>query len=195
MSEENTATRFHDPDIALIHAMTAGDTGALDRLYARYGPAVFSYLATWLGSPQLAEEILQDVMLAAWKSAPGFRGESKVLTWLLTIARNRAINARRKRSPVLVPLDDVFEFAEQDTGPLERIERNSHQDAVRQALRTLPDQQREILVLTFYHQLSGSEIAAVLGISAGTVKSRLHRAKEMLRRTLQHENFRSEGDL
>jgi RNA polymerase sigma factor (sigma-70 family) len=187
MNDENAATRPHDPDITLIQAMTTGDAQALDRLYAHYGPAVFGYLAAWLGNRQLAEEILQDVMLAAWKSAPGFRGESKVLTWLLTIARNRAINAQRRRTPTLVSLDDTFELQGQDTGPLEKIERHARSAAVRRALRSLPDQQREILILTFYHQLTGPEIAEVLDISLGTVKSRLHRAKEMLRHVLHHE--------
>lgn len=178
---------LHDPDWQLIQQMAAGDTSALDRLYVQHGPAVLSFLIGRLNDRQLAEEILQDVMLSAWKSAPGFRLESKVRTWLLVIARNRAINARRKYAPMLVDLETNNELQSPDTGPMERVERSAQKSAVREALRLLPETYREVLILVFYHQLSGPEIAEVLDISQGTVKSRLHRAKEMLRRVLLKE--------
>jgi RNA polymerase sigma-70 factor (ECF subfamily) len=174
-----------DPDVALIHAVAAGDVHALDELYARFGPGLLSYLTSYLNDRQLAEEVLQDVMLAVWNNASGFRGESKVRTWLIVIARNRAINTRRRKEPQLMPLDDELDFQSSDTGPLEKIERKDQQEALREVLQTLPPTQREILELVFFHQLSGPEVADVLGINIGTVKSRLHRAKEMLRRVLQ----------
>lgn len=176
-----------DPDSGLIRAIAAGDTHALDMLYTRYGPAILSYLSARLYDRALAEEVLQDVMLAVWRSAATFRGESKVLTWLLTIARNRAINTMRKHQVAQTPLDDVFELQSTDTGPQEKVEKHHQAQAVRAALRHLPEMQREILELVFYHQLSGAEVADVLGINAGTVKSRLHRAKEALRRVLYSE--------
>ncbi|MBI5958587.1 MAG: sigma-70 family RNA polymerase sigma factor [Chloroflexi bacterium] len=174
------------PESVLIHEMAAGNSGALDELYTRYGPAIFSFLMARTSSAVLAEEVLQDVMLAAWRSAGGFRGESKVLTWLLTIARNRAINAQRRQAvPVVALPDDTSELRASDTGPLERVIRQGDQQVVRDTLNQLPDHLREVLVLVFYHQLSEAEVAEVLGIPAGTVKSRLHRAKEALRKALQ----------
>lgn len=158
---------------------------ALDELYARCGSAILGYLVAKLGDRELAEEVLQDVMLSAWKSAAGFRGDSKVFTWLLSIARNRAINTYRKRKPSVVALDDVFDLHGNDTGPLEQVERNDLRTAVARALRHLPETQREVLILVFYHQLTGPEVATVLDISVGTVKSRLHRAKQALRQVLQ----------
>jgi RNA polymerase sigma-70 factor (ECF subfamily) len=173
-------------EVVLIREMASGNSGALDELYARYGPAVFSFLVARTGSPQLAEEVLQDVMLAAWRAAGGFRGESKVLTWLLTIARNRAINAQRRQTPAVVALpDDTSELRANDTGPLEKVIRQGDQQAVRDTLNQLPDHLREVLVLVFYHQLSEAEVAEVMGIPAGTVKSRLHRGKDALRKALQ----------
>jgi RNA polymerase sigma-70 factor (ECF subfamily) len=148
---------------------------------------LLSFLTCRLGERPLAEEVLQDVMLAAWQGASQFRGESKVLTWLLAIARNRAINARRKHAPLAIPLSDAVNAQATDTGPLERVVRQHEHLAVRETLLKLPQQQREILVLVFYHQLSEAEVAQVLGISVGTVKSRLHRAKQMLRRVLTSE--------
>jgi RNA polymerase sigma-70 factor, ECF subfamily len=71
-------TETPDPDLRLVHAMAAGDTQALETLYARHGRSILAYLIGQLNDRQLAEEILQDVMLAAWRGAESFRGESKV---------------------------------------------------------------------------------------------------------------------
>ncbi|MBC7872120.1 MAG: sigma-70 family RNA polymerase sigma factor, partial [Chitinophagaceae bacterium] len=108
MEQANLFIPFDDPDAALIRRMASGEVHALDELYTRFGPAVLSYLAARLYDRALAEEVLQDVMLAVWRSAASFRGESKVLTWMLTIARNRAINTMRKHNVTQTPLDDVF---------------------------------------------------------------------------------------
>lgn len=174
-----------DADAPLIAAIATGDVHALDELYARRGPGILSYLTSYLNDRQLAEEVLQDVMLAVWNNAASFRGDSKVRTWLLVIARNRAINTRRRKVPQLMPLDDEIDFQSSDTGPLERVERKTQAEALRVVLQQMPPTQREILELVFYHQLTGPEIAEILDISVGTVKSRLHRAKEMLRRMVQ----------
>lgn len=181
------STQSDDPARPLIEAMAAGDTQALDTLYERYGPAILSFLVARLGDRQLAEEVVQDVMLAAWENAARFRGESKVFTWLLVIARNRAMNVQRKHAPLSVSLDEEFESGTSDSGLFEAISRKATSAVVRAALRALPAAQRELLVLVFYHQLSGPEVARVLGITIGTVKSRLHRAKEALRRALAAE--------
>ena len=177
----------HDPDLDLIRAMAAGHTPALDELYARHGSGIFSFLMARLGDQQLAEEVLQDVMLAAWNGAAGFRAESKVRTWLLTIARNRAINTRRRRTFTQVPINEALDARTDDTEPLERLTQQAEYSAVRAALETLSENQREVLVLVFYHHLTAAEIAEMLDISIGTVKSRLHRAKEALRNVLQSE--------
>jgi RNA polymerase sigma factor (sigma-70 family) len=174
-------------DLALIQAMAVGHAPALDELYARYSSAIFGFLMARLSDRQLSEEVLQDVMLAAWRGAGGFRGESKVLTWLLSIARNRAINAVRRHRVPVVPYNDALDSPADDTGPFERLVRQSEYRAVREVLERLPDHQREVLVLVFYHQLTEAEVADVLDIAVGTVKSRLHRGKEAVRRALQHD--------
>ncbi len=172
-----------DPDLSLMQRIARGDGRALSELYTRHGANILNYLTSFLNDRQLAEEVLQDVMMAVWNNAAGFRGDSKVRTWLLTIARNRAINAGRRYSPHLVELDETF-FSS-DASPVESAEVKSQQEALRAAIKSLPPFHQEILILVFYHQLSGQEVAEVLGVTVGTVKSRLHRAKEMLRRVLQ----------
>ncbi len=184
-SQERRDHLTTDPDLELIEAIAAKDMTALDELYTRRSSAILGYLVTKLGDRELAEEVLQDVMLSAWKNAANFRGDSKVLTWLLSIARNRAINTFRKKKPSLVALEDAFELRGSDTGPLEQVERNDRRQEVAKALHQLAEPQREVLLLVFYHQLTGPEIAEVLNISVGTVKSRLHRAKQALRQVLE----------
>lgn len=173
-----------DPDYALIREIAAGSGQALDMLYARHGPSILNFLVTRLSDRQKAEEVLQDVMMAAWRGAGNFRGESRVLTWLLSIARNRAINVYRKHTPDTVSLDEEIDMHGTDTGPLEKVVKLDQSKMVRHAMETLPEHHREILTLVFFQQLSGTEAAQVLDISPGTVKSRLHRAKEALRRIL-----------
>jgi len=176
-----------DPDIELIERMARGDSQALDELYARYGGALLGFLSSRLNNRQLAEEVLQDVMLAAWKNAGSFRGDSKVKTWLYVIARNRAINTQRKRSLDMVQLNESYRYPSDETGPMERVIKQANREVVRSAIDQLPEGQREVLTLTFYNQLTGPETAEVLGISEGTVKSRLHRAKHQLKHILGQE--------
>lgn len=169
-----------DPDLLLIRAMAQGDKRAVSELYTRHGSYLLSYLIGQLGGDrQLAEEVLQDVMLAAWNGAGGFRAESKVKTWLVAIARLKALNVRRKHTLTNTLLHDNIRSDE--TGQIKKVERADEREAVRRALKQLPADQRETLELIFFHELTGPEAAEVLGVSPGTVKSRIHRAKQALR--------------
>lgn len=179
----SSSERPPDPDLPLMRLIAAGDGGALNELYTRHGANILNYLTSYLNDRQQAEEVLQDVMLAVWNNAATFRGDSKVRTWLLTIARNRAINAQRRYAPRWVELHENLHGNE--TSPIELAEAKSQQQILRDAIKSLPPFHQEILVLVFYHGLSGQEVADVLGVTVGTVKSRLHRAKDMLRRVLK----------
>lgn len=177
-----------DPDWTLVRGMANGDVRALNEVYANYGPMLLGFLSARLNNRQLAEEVLQDVMLAVWDNAHKFEARSKVKTWLLVIARNRAINATRRKKLPLIDINQVFDLSSDETGPMEAVVRHEQQDKVRAAIKKLPEGQREVLVLVFYHQLTGPEVAEVLDISEGTVKSRLHRAKENLKGLLAQED-------
>jgi RNA polymerase sigma-70 factor (ECF subfamily) len=182
------ANKTADPDYALIRAIAQGDEFAMDELYARHGPGLLAYLSSRLGNRQWAEEVLQEVMLAVWQSASGFRGESSVYTWMIIIARNRAINAfQRDKSLHDKPLED-------ETGSIPGhniavVEHNAQLDELRAALTKLSDEHQETLELVFFHGLSNLETAAVLNISSGTVKSRLFRAKAQLREWLEEKEI------
>ena len=173
--------RETDPGLAYLRAMAQGEPSALEALYHLYGGRVLSYLRGQLADEGLAEEVVQDVFLAAWHASAAFRGESKVLTWLLTIAHNRAINARRRKRATLVALEPrLAGTADSAVGVGSRLDMNA-------ALSRLPDVQRAALELVFYHGLSVVEAAAVLDGPEGTVKSRLHRAKATLRKLLDED--------
>lgn len=170
-------------DHALVQAIGQGDHHALEALYRRHGTALLAYILGQVSDQALAEEVLQDVMLAVWRSAANFRGDSKVTTWLFAIARRRAISARQQAPVTAAQLSDTV--AAPDPGPLEALERRADQDTLQAALSDLPADQRETLELIFYHGFSGPEAAEILGVAPGTIKSRLHRAKTALRRMLQ----------
>jgi len=184
-----TASLPTDPHLALLHRIARQDEDALDELYRRVGPGLLGYLIGRLQDAHLAEEVLQDVLLAAWRSAPHFRGECRVLTWLLTIARSRAINAfHRQIVPAAhdVPIDgpDLDKISQTSSS----VETASVYLDLRAAFQELPEEQRETLELVFYHGLSQEEVAQVLNIAPGTVKSRLHRAKDRLRAWMNAES-------
>jgi len=130
------------------------------------------------------------VMLAVWKSATRFQGNSSVLTWLLAIARHHAINARGRRK---LPLSTLYDSAVGHDPELSRsLEQDADRAQIQTALSHLSAEQRETLELIFYHELSGAEAANVLGVAPGTIKSRLSRALITLRRVLRKEDLSHE---
>ena len=180
---QTVASARDDHDLYLVRAIGRGDEQALRDLYARHGPALLSYLIGRLGQRLLAEEVLQDVMLAVWEGACRFRGDCRVRTWLLTIARYRAINKYRERKIETVPLEEMS--VEPDALSVDGLVHCGEWMDMRAALGHLPQEQREVLELIFYHGLSGREAAKVLRIAPGTVKSRLYRARTALRELLE----------
>lgn len=176
--------RETDPDVALVRAMAGGDRAALAAIYERHGARILTYLVGRLSDPALSEEVLQDVMLAAWRGSAAFRADSKVLTWLLSIAHNRAVNATRRKRVGESELD-VRAIADRPGG--RRVDRVAEHLDLHTALRQLPEDQRAALELVFFHGLTVDETAAVLCTASGTIKSRLHRAKAALRRQLDAE--------
>ena len=172
-----------DPDLPLLRAMGRGDAAALAELYRLRGPALLAYLTARLDDRGLAEEVLQDVMLAAWQAAGRFRGQGRAMAWLLAIARTRAINAYHRQvrpHATQVALDEAS--AQESCEPFE-----SHYEELSAGLRTLPAEQREALELIFYHGLSLKETAQVMSVAVGTVKSRLHRARKHLAKLIIEE--------
>jgi RNA polymerase sigma-70 factor (ECF subfamily) len=182
-----------DPDLPLLQAMAKKDSSALEELYRRHGPRLLAYLSARLEDAGLAEEVLQDVMLSAWQNASRFRGECRVATWLMAIARNRAINAFHRQ---LSASSAALSITDPDLARIGKkspeIEKVGAYEGVQAALQSISGEQRETLELVFFHGLSLRETAYVLGVSIGTVKSRLHRAKARIREIMESETKSNE---
>ena len=126
-------------------------------------------------------ELSQDVFVKAWQALPGWRPEAAFSTWLLQIARNAALDQVRRRQVVrFAPLEEGLEVADEAPGPEARYASRQRQVQLERALRRLAAEHREILLLREVEGLAYGELASVLGIAEGTVKSRLARARSTL---------------
>lgn len=171
-------------DVALVRRIAAGDKSAHRELYELHGRAVLVFLACRVDDEAMAEELLQDVMLAVWQTAHRFGGRSAVRTWLFAIAHNTACNALRRRRPLLfgdAGMRRALDARAATPGP--GIGADQRLDLQR-AMADLPDDQRTAMELFFFHGFDLEEIGAITGAPLGTVKSRLSRAKGRLRRSL-----------
>ena len=162
----------------------AGDVAAFGALVRRHQERVFRFLHRMLDAREEAMELSQDVFVKAWQALPGWRPEARFSTWLLQIARNAALDQlRRRRLIQFAPLDDGMDVADTAPGPEARYASRQRQALLENALQQIAAEHREILLLREIEDLSYAELAAVLGIAEGTVKSRLARARAAL---LQH---------
>ncbi|MEP7378052.1 MAG: sigma-70 family RNA polymerase sigma factor [Chloroflexota bacterium] len=197
-------------DLELVARLVEGDEAALGELYDRHAESLFRAALLRLGDRGLAEEVLQDTYMALWNRAETFdAAQGSVIGWLSTIARNRAIDrlrsSARRPAPLalsgLVPLgadaaaaddarDAILAAATPISGvtaapdPEREVDVAELRREVEQALAGIPDQERQVLTLAYYEQLSQSEIAARLSWPLGTVKTRTRRALARLRETL-----------
>lgn len=171
-----------------------GDRSAFGILVERHHRAIVQFAYRFLATPDrnAAEDLAQDVFLAAWKAAPGFRPRAKVLTWLLRITTNICINHRRdSRLHKMVALDGegMPPRAGPDTDrPETRAVEREQAEKVRMAIVNLPLNQRAAMLLRHFHGLSYSEVANVLDTSVPAVESLLFRARRTLQKTLAGEN-------
>lgn len=202
-----TTGQAGNSDALLVASLTRGDTAALAELYTRHGDAIYRAAFRRLGDRQLAEEVLQDTYLALWNRAELYDPSAgSLLAWLSTIARNRAIDRLRAlgRRPAPMPLSAVGSSDDGDDRSLDQaiaagglvgagtpamdpeqvVDEGELRDEVRTALSTIPADERQVLQLAYYEELSQSEIAARLGWPLGTVKTRTRRALLRLRASL-----------
>ena len=182
-----------DPALVWIQQIAAGDRDAFENLYHAYQTRVFRYLVHMVGDSQTAEELTNDVMVAAWKGAADFKGQSKPSTWLLGIARHKALNELRRPRPATVEVESVSEAAVSDEDPEKAAGRAGLRRGIQQALQELSEEHREVVELTFYQELSYIEIAEVMHCPVNTVKTRMFYARKKLQEVLERSGMK--GDL
>jgi len=167
-------------DDGLLRLVAGGDAAALTQLYQRYSGPLFGYLLRLAGDRMIAEEILQDTMLAVWRSAGAFEGRAKVTTWLFGVARRQAHNRLRGRSGPEPAATELPDRADPGAGPEDLAIAAAGGTPVAGAIGLLPEHHRDVIALVFVAGLPLADVAEVLGIPVGTVKSRLHHARAAL---------------
>ncbi|MBI2882968.1 MAG: sigma-70 family RNA polymerase sigma factor [Candidatus Methylomirabilis oxyfera] len=180
---------------AILAQIAAGSREAFDLLYRRYERRVYGYLLSLVRMPAIAEELMCETMFEMWRGAARFRGDSKVSTWLLGIARYKALSALRNRHMSSdVVNDEAPDIEAPEDGPLKKVQQKDEAELVQKALQTLSVEHREVLELAFYYDLPYQEIAELVGCPINTVKTRTFYAKQQLKRRLAQLGVMGERD-
>lgn len=172
-------TRMSDERLAARAG--AGDLDAFEQLLRRYHLRIYRLGLGIVGDSRDAEEAAQDTFFTAWRSLSRFRGDAKVSTWLYRIATNRCLKHLRRQVP---PSAELVERTSRWGNPEAELEADESLRAVASGIAALSDDQRTVIVLREVQGLAYDEIAAVLGVSVTSVKSRLNRARVELARRL-----------
>jgi RNA polymerase sigma-70 factor, ECF subfamily len=173
----------------LLVRVAKRDQAAFAELYKGYSRRVHAYALNLLKDPGRAEEVLVDTMHEVWRNAARFRGESKFSTWLIGIARNKALLAYRGRRPDEThdDIDDLVDAVPADEGGdgYLRLVRKQRAAGVRRCMDKLSDEHRDCLHLVFYEGCALGEVAALQGVPENTVKTRLFHARQRIRNCLR----------
>jgi RNA polymerase sigma-70 factor (ECF subfamily) len=172
-------------DDILIGRIAAGDKLAMQVLFARHHVRVYRFVLRLVRNPTLAEDLISEVFLDVWRQASKFEARSAVSTWLLAIARFKALSSLRKRSEE--ELDQETADAIEDTGdnPEVALQKKDASEVLRKCLTQLSPEHREIIDLVYYHEKSIDEVAEIVGIPENTVKTRMFYARKKLSELLK----------
>ena len=164
-----------------------GETDAFEILVRRHEKTIFNLVYRMLGDYDDAAEVSQEVFLSAYRAIGQFRGDANFSTWLYRIALNHATTRRRSissRHQKTVPIDDMEPLSDPELGPAETLERKEIRERVQLALNKLEPDDATMILLRDLQDISYDEVARMLEIPVGTVKSRLHRARQALKTQL-----------
>jgi RNA polymerase sigma-70 factor, ECF subfamily len=174
----------HRLDQLLVQSIAAGDKVAMRVLYQRYNVRIYRFILRRVGNSALAEDIVSEVFLEVWRGAGRFKAESQVATWLLAIARHKAISALRRRSEaqlddhMAAAIEDPCDDPETHTGQKDRCE------IIQKCLKRLSPHHREIIDLVYYHEKTVREAAQIVGVPEGTAKTRMFHARKHMSKLL-----------
>lgn len=183
MPELDLSARTHagDQDRADVARVLAGDQGAFEPIVQRWQGALVNMAWRYCRDRGRAEEMAQEAFVRAWRGLAQWRGESSFSTWLFSVAANVYRNELKKVPTVTVPVEEIPEPAEA-AGQEELLMRQRRDETVRRAVLALPIRYREPLVLFYFHAMDVGAAAQTLGMPEGTLKARLARGRDLLRR-------------
>jgi RNA polymerase sigma-70 factor (ECF subfamily) len=167
-------------DEVLIARIAKGDQLAMQALFARHQVRLYRFVLRLVRSQATAEDLISEVFLDVWRQAGTFEGRSAVSTWMLSIARFKALSALRRR--VEEDLDDetAARIEDQSDDPELTLAKKDKSAVLRQCLTGLSTEHREVIDLVYYHEKSVEEVAEIVGIPAATVKTRMFYARKKL---------------
>jgi RNA polymerase sigma-70 factor (ECF subfamily) len=167
-------------DLALIEGIAAGDKQALQVLYGRHHVKVYRFALRFLRDESAAEDMVSEVFIDVWRQAGRFERRCQVSTWLLAMARNKALSSLRRRSNEQLD-DEVAEFIEDPSdNPEIAMQKQERNEILRSCLSELSPAHREIIDLVYYHERSIDEVSEIIGVPANTVKTRMFYARKRI---------------
>lgn len=167
-------------DETLVERVAHGDQLAMRTLFARHRVALYRWLLRLVSDEILAEDLLSEVFLDVWRTAASFEGRSSVSTWLLAIARYKALSARRRRTDAELDEDTAATLVDPADDPELVLQKKNRAELLRRALGRLSPEHGEVVDLVYYHGKSVKEVAQILGVPEATVKTRMFYARKKL---------------
>ncbi|MGP8233286.1 MAG: sigma-70 family RNA polymerase sigma factor [Methylovirgula sp.] len=176
-------------DEVLVGKIANGDRLAMQVLFARHKTPVYRFVLRIVRNEATAEDLLADVFLDVWRQAGKFEGRSSVSTWLLSIARFKALSVLRRRPEGQLDEETAGAIEDQADDPEIVLAKKDKGAALRQCLAKLSAEHREIIDLVYYHEKSVEEVAEIVGIPAATVKTRMFYARKTLSELLKERGI------
>jgi RNA polymerase sigma-70 factor, ECF subfamily len=167
-------------DEALMARIAAGDREAMRALYLRHHVRVHRFVMRLVRNQAVAEDIISEVFLDVWRQGGSFEGRSAVSTWLLAIARFKALSILRRKREDELDDDGATAVEDPNDNPETVVEKMDRSEILRQCLTELSREHREIIDLVYYHEKSVEEVARLVGIPEATVKTRMFYARKRL---------------
>jgi RNA polymerase sigma-70 factor, ECF subfamily len=167
-------------DETLIGRIAGGDQLSMRTLFARHRVALYRWLLRLIRDETVAEDLLSDVFLDVWRQAASFEGRASVSTWLLAIARHKALSARRRRIDATLDPEIASTIADPADDPEVALQKRNRGELLRKCLAHLSPEHGEVIDLVYYHGKSVKEVADIVGIAEGTIKTRMFYARKKL---------------
>lgn len=170
-----------DDDQRQLEKVANGDRQAMGVLYQRYHKRVFHFVRRFVSDASAAEDLTNDVFIEVWQKASAFEGRSKFSSWLLGVARYKALSEIRKKKPVHSKSDEILNTLEDDADDPEMVSQKRDKGAaIKRCMKRLSRDHRVILELIYYHEKSMDEVSEILDIPKNTVKTRTFHARKQL---------------
>jgi RNA polymerase sigma-70 factor (ECF subfamily) len=176
-------------DEVLIARIAGGDRLAMQVLFARHHVRVYRFVLRLVRNEATAEDLISDVFLDIWRQAGKFEGRSQVSTWMLSIARFKALSVLRKRPEEELDEETAERIEDQSDDPETALAKKDKGALLRQCLTALSAEHREIIDLVYYHEKSVEEVAGIVGIPEATVKTRMFYARKKLSALLKEQGI------